>query len=214
VEWAKRLRTGWLKKVGFSAAALPALALASLAGVPFTAGAVTRWRLYGALLAGAKPSLFISLWVADALLAGGLWLTWNAIWRQARLSHSRPPAWAAMTFLALGTIVLGLAPRLLTGHLGLALAPRPGVSVWGLGIVSFLPWLVGAWLARVVEGADFPLQHLRRTLKLDVAFGAADWLGQKGVTALNWLAQVGEGEGWWGWALIILALAALYLSVR
>jgi hypothetical protein len=213
LDWGKRLRARG-PKLGLSAAVLPALALLSLAGVPLTAGALTRGRLYATLLGQGRPLLFLALWAADALFAGGLWLAWQAILRQAGKVRVRLPALAAMASVALCILVLGLSPRILTGQVGLALPPRPDVSLWGLGLISFLPWLVGAWLARVAVGVGIPLRDLRRTITLDAAFGAADWLGQKVVTAVNWLGTVGEGEGWWGWALIVLALAALYLSVR
>jgi hypothetical protein len=208
-----RLRAQRLK-LGLSAAVLPTLALLSLAGVPLTVGAATRSRLYGALLGQGRPLLLITLWAGDALLAGGLWLAWQAIERHAPGERLRPHALAAMVFLALCTVALALAPGILTGHVGLELPARPAVSVWGVGLLSFLPWLVGAWLARTAAGAGFPFERLRRAITLDAAFGAADRLGQQLVTAANWLRTVGEGEGWWGWALIILSLAALYLSVR
>ena len=208
----RRLRGSWPAKPW--AAVLPALALASLAGVPLTVGAVTRWHLYGTLLGDGRSTLLIALWVADTLLAGGLWLAWKAIGRQAVELVPRVAALVAMAVLATCSIVLGLAPRILTGHVGLTPAPPPGVSVWGLGLISFLPWLLGAWLARVVGAVGGYLQRLRRPINLDVGFGAVDWLGQKLVSAVYWLGSIGEGEGWWGWALIILALGALYLAVR
>jgi hypothetical protein len=39
------------------------------------------------------------------------------------------------------------------------------------------------------------------------------WVGKRLEGLVFWLGQVGEGGGWWGWALIILALGAIFLLV-
>jgi hypothetical protein len=89
-----------------------------------------------------------------------------------------------------------------------------GVSRWGLGLLYVLPWLVGAWLSRASRSVGSLVARIRREVGLDRWFGGLAQVGQRAVTAVYWLGSVGEGEGWWGWALIILALAALFLAGR
>ena len=93
-------------------------------------------------------------------------------------------------------------------------ADPPDVSVWGLGFVFLLPWLVGIWLVHVRNWSEGLLNPVRQVIGLDWLYRAADWLGQRFVTAVHWVGLVGEGEGWWGWALIILALGTMFLTLR
>ena len=53
------------------------------------------------------------------------------------------------------------------------------------------------------------LDMARRLLSLDWFYRAASTVGRWLAGAAYWLSQVGEGEGWWGWALIILAVGAV-----
>jgi hypothetical protein len=192
---------------------VPALALASLAGLPLTAGGVTRWHLYGALLARNRPVLLATLWIGDVLLAAGLWLAWEKV-QQEKAPRLRPFAFLAAEILAVCTVTLGLASHLLSAGTGLDALPRSGVSAWGLGLLCVLPWLLGVWLVRAAGSATGALQRLRRSANLELLLGALGWLGRKLETAVYWLGSVGEGEGWWGWVLVILALGALYLAMR
>jgi len=208
VGWG-RLRGSWLAKRG--AVLLPAVALASLAGVPLTAGSRVRWHLYGALLAGAHPLLLAALWTSDAFLAGGLILAWKGTLRQTEAPRPRWSALGTLVLLAASSIALWLAPFLLSTSPGLPTVPRADVSAWGIGLLFILPWLLGAWLAKVAGPTEDVLGRLRRIANLERLFRPAEWLGRKLLTAVYWLGSVGEGEGWWGWALIVLALGALYL---
>jgi len=210
-EGRSRLQGSWLARRG--ATLLPALALGSLAGVPLTVGAVIRWHLYGVLLAGAHPLLLAALWASDAFLAGGLILAGRGIRGQAD-GRARWSALVGMVILAAFSILLWLAPRFLSSDVVLPALPRAGVSAWGIGILFVLPWLVGAWLAKIAESVTGALRRLRRVASLERAAGPAQWLGQGLLTAVYWLGSVGEGDGWWGWALIVLALGALYLVAR
>jgi hypothetical protein len=49
---------------------------------------------------------------------------------------------------------------------------------------------------------------------LDWFYRAAGWLGERLVSAVHWLGRAGEGEGWWGWALIVVALGTIFLLGR
>ena len=88
------------------------------------------------------------------------------------------------------------------------------VSVWGLGLIYVLPWLVGSWLARVTGPTKRLLAPVLRLTSLDRVFRATARAGQWLVDAVYWVGSVGEGEGWWAWALIILAVGTLFLAAR
>ncbi|NIV30370.1 MAG: hypothetical protein GWN58_13005 [Anaerolineae bacterium] len=88
------------------------------------------------------------------------------------------------------------------------------VSVWGLGLLYLLPWLLGVWLARFT---GFQRRHLERiwdAVSLNWLYQGAGWAGQRLVDVAHWLSRVGEGDGWWGWALIILALGVILFTIR
>jgi hypothetical protein len=191
-------------------AILPILALASLAGAPLTAGAVGRWALYGTLLHEQMGAQLIVVLIADTFLAAALWTAAGAILKQAKGHRTSVTALVAMIALAIPLIALGIAP----GTLDLASTEVPDVSVWGLGLVYVLPWLVGGWLARVGVRLGDLTRGVRAIVDLDWLYRATSWIGQRLVGGVFWLGQVGEGEGWWGWALIILALGAILLTVR
>jgi formate hydrogenlyase subunit 3/multisubunit Na+/H+ antiporter MnhD subunit len=190
-------------------ALLPVIALASIAGAPVTAGFRQRWPLYAALLREGSPNLLLLL-VADVFLLGAFWVVLGPVLRQAGRRRIAPLANLVMGLLALGLVVAGVSP----GGFGLKPALPAGVSVWGLGLLFMLPWLFGAWVARWGSRlADYaPL--LRSAVELDWLYRAASWLGRRLMEPFYWLGQVGEGEAWWGWALIILALGAVFLAAR
>jgi hypothetical protein len=80
-----------------------------------------------------------------------------------------------------------------------------------VGFLFILPWLVGTWLFILSIRHTGPLDRLRRLVSLHGPYRAARWAGDRLIGVLHWLSQVGEGDGWWGWALILLALGALLL---
>lgn len=193
---------------------LPAVALVSLVGAPFTVGARGRWPFYAVLLKeGESLTLLVAL-VADALLATGLWTALTLILTHKKGRRPKPAALLAMFVLVIVLIALGIAPNTLNEHLHLAPVRAPDVSVWGLGFIYLLPWLLGAWLARVGAPARRYLDLARPFVSLDWLFQAAGWVGHRLVGAIGWLGRVGEGEGWLGWALIILALGVIFLTAR
>ncbi|HNS50887.1 MAG TPA: hypothetical protein PKO09_06865 [Anaerolineae bacterium] len=207
----ERLKASWLARRG--AVLLPGVALASLAGVPMTAGSVSRWHSYGALLASAQPLPLAGYLVSDALLAAGLILAWRKLVCKA---GGRRPGWVAlgmMGLLSAASIALWLVPSL-WGRLGLPALQPVEISPWGVGILYVLPWLLGAWLAKAVGSVEGFLLHLRRGVSVEGALRPAEWLAEKVLAVVYWVGSVGEGEGWWGWALVVLALGALYLAAR
>ena len=111
-------------------------------------------------------------------------------------------------------ILLGIAPGSVAGALDLEPANVPEVSVWGLGLVYVLPWLLGSWLAHTGSQLERYFEHVRQIVSLNWLYRLLDWIGQRLAGASYWLSRVGEGEGWWGWALIILALGAMFLTTR
>jgi hypothetical protein len=156
----------------------------------------------------------IGVLIADTLLAAGLWLAFRMVLRQVGAHRPRPTALLAMLALVVLLILVGVAPDFLPGTLDLSSVDQPEISVWGLGLVYVLPWLAGGWLARIGLRVAEPLQRVASIASLDWLFRATNWIAQKLVGGIYWLGRVGEGEGWWGWALIILALGAIMLTVR
>jgi hypothetical protein len=187
----------WGLGLGRRAVALmPALALASLAGFPLTVGAVGRWQLYAALLRTGNGLLF-GLVVADTLLAAALWHVVRFLPQQVR--EQRCPLRPSLTLVLL---------------FGLNATAFPDVSLWGLGLLYVVPWLLGAWLARVSAQLAAVPAVLGQIVGLDWLYRAGTGLFERLGNAVYWLGQVGEGEGWWGWVLIVLGLGAMFLSGR
>jgi hypothetical protein len=201
-----RWRDSWVARRG--AALLPALALASLAGLPFTAGARARWPLYAGLLHGGNSGL-LALLLADTMLAAGLWLGLRSLFTPVR--RPRPLALVGMLFLAAVLLLAGLGGG---ASLGWQAVRIDGVSRWGMGLLYILPWLVGIWLASLAARWRKVAPLVQSAVRLDWLYRAAGKLGGYLEGAGYWLGQVGEGDGWWGWALIILALGAIFLSGR
>jgi hypothetical protein len=204
----ERWRGSWPARHG--AALFPAIALASLAGLPLTIGALGRWPFYATLLKSGQASMLIAVVVADASLAAGLWLALGTILKQDGEQRPNLAALLALAGLAVAVLIIGIAP----GAVGLERMESQGVSFWALGVVYVLPWLVGGWLTRVRARSGDYVAAVRRIVGLGWVYRAANWAGQRLVTVVHWLGQVGEGEAWWGWALVILALGAMLLIIR
>lgn len=190
-------------------ALLPAIALASIAGVPMTAGFRQRWPLYAALLEEGNPSLLL-VFVADVFVVAGFWLALGPTLRGADRRRSAPASLLAVSLLVALLIVAGVS----ADGFGLKPVSRADVSVWGLGLLFVLPWLVGTWLARWRSHLANYAQPIQSIVNLGWFYRTASWAGQRLTGLVYWLGQVGEGEGWWGWALIVLALGAVFLTAR
>jgi hypothetical protein len=204
-------QNSWLGRYG--AALLPAVALASLMGAPFTVGARGRWPVYALGLKRGDASLLIFL-AADTFLAAGLWIGATTIFRQARRQRIPGAALVAMLALIIPLIVWGIAPGVLSDDLGLKKVEASGVSAWGLGLVYVLPWLLGAWLGRVRRSLEHFTVRVHDAVNLDWLYRTAGWVGDRLAGVVRWLGIVGEGDGWWGWVLILLALGVFLLAVQ
>jgi len=209
----RRPRLAWLGRL--LAALLPAVALASLAGLPLTVGAAGRWRLYGGMLGQEQAGLLLVVLLSDSLLVAGLWAVLRTL--DPREDRVSLPRLAAMILLVAGIILWGVAPGRLLAAVGLTSVQATGVSVWGIGLLYVLPWLVGTWLA--YAGARRPayadrLRQVARGSHAGQIYRAVAWAGAQVAGALHWLGQVGEGGGWWGWALIVLAVGVLLTAAR
>ena len=195
---------------------LPSIVLASLAGLPLTVGAVGRWHLYGGILSQGQAGLLLVVLLSDSLLIAGLWAAFRALLKQKDGRVSVASA-AAMIALVLASAMWGVAPSGLSTTVGLSPVRSPDVSVWGIGLLYTLPWLVGTWLAyasvRRPVYADW-LRHIAHRSRLGRVVQAVAWAGGQLTGAVYWLGQVGEGGGWWGWALIVLAVGALLSVAR
>jgi hypothetical protein len=191
---------------------VPAIALASLASAPLTAGARGRWYLYAAWLERSNSSLLFAL-AADAFLVAGLWIALGTFLTRARTHRPRASTLLASAALSIPIVVLGIAPGALGDGLGLQHQAPSDVSIWGLGLLYMAPWLLGAWLARMSGRLRDRLGLMYELVNLDWLYRAAGWAGQWLVGGIHWLGKVGEGEGWWGWVLIILAIGVILLTV-
>jgi hypothetical protein len=119
-----------------------------------------------------------------------------------------------MTALASLIVVSGILPARFVETVGLPPVNRPDVSILGVGLVYVLPWLAGMWLARIRSRLGNYLDLVQRAASLEWFGRIASWVGQRLAGAIYWLGLVGEGEGWWGWALVILALGTIFLTIR
>jgi phosphate starvation-inducible membrane PsiE len=216
----ERWRRSWLAQHGTTA--LGIVGLASLAGVPLTAGALGRWSFYTTLLYDRQANLLLVALAADTFLAAGLWTALSAALRQSAERRGGLGAVLSMVSLAIVLVGLGIAPGRLYSSLGLEPSAAPQISVWGLGLLFVLPWLLGGWLARFGASlgrsprsiASEAVAVVGRIAEFNWFYQAIGWTAQRLVDAIGWLGCVGEGEAWWGWALIILALGAMFLTVR
>ncbi len=207
----------WLTRLGrLLTVLLPAVALASLAGLPLTVGAVGRWHFYGGILGRGQVALLLIVLLSDSLLIAGLWTAFRTLLenKDGRVSVGKLTAMLALVF---ALVVWGVAPGRLSETVGLSSVRSPGVSAWGIGLLYILPWLTGTWLAYV--GARRPaypdrLRHIARSCPVDRLYRAVAWAGAQLTGAVYWLGQVGEGGGWWGWALIVLAVGVLLSVAR
>jgi hypothetical protein len=201
--WPGRRVLAWLVPL------LPLIVLASLAGAPFTAGARVRWPVYAALLRKASGGLLLLL-AADTFLVAGLGTALRTGLVQARVRRLSTAPLLAMV----GLTFLLVIPAVWPGSLGLRPVRASGVSVWGLGLIFVLPWLLGAWLVRLRARLGEYATTVQSLVELGWLYRVLGWVGQRVVDFLSWLGQVGEGAGWWGWALIVLALGAVFLASR
>jgi hypothetical protein len=192
---------------------LPAIALVSLAGMPLTTGARGRWSVYAALLQVGSPSLLLVL-IGDTLLAAGLWIAIRATWTQPIRRRLDLGCLLAMTGLVALTVTWGVAPGALTDGLELQNARLAGVSIWGLGLLYLLPWLLGVWLVRIRSPLKEYLARVERLVNLDWLDRMVVQIAEQLVRIIHWLGRVGEGDGWWGWALIVLSVGFILLAAR
>jgi hypothetical protein len=115
-----------------------------------------------------------------------------------------------MVAFAGSIILLGIAPD----SLDLRAVEQADVSAWGLGLIYVLPWLAGIWLARATSRLQGHLEPVQQFLELDWLWRGAGRLGQGLAVAVAWIGRLGEGEGWFGWVLIILSIGIVLLTVR
>jgi len=170
--------------------------------------------LYAVLLQEREAGLLMATLAADVLVTAAVCRALARILSAENLQQARPKTWLPMSLLTLAILLLGVAPRFLLSHVALERLTTPGLSVWGLGFLLALPWLVGGWLARTPRLFESQADLVHRIVNLDWLYAVLDWVGKRAAAAVGWLGQVGEGEGWFGWSLVFLALALTLLAFR
>ncbi len=191
----------------------PLLALASLLGVPLSAGLPARLAHIRLTVAAAKPGLVALDLLSASLLAVGV----LALGRQVLAhspQHARPGTMAALALLGTGLFWLGIAPQSLQA----ATVARPDLPWLAGAAMTVAPWLLGAGLYVLARraahrwraGRQFAWQLLRLQW-LGVSLG---WLGRQVAAAGWWVGSILEGGGAMGWALFLLALAATLFLVQ
>jgi NADH:ubiquinone oxidoreductase subunit 2 (subunit N) len=202
------------------------LAIASLMGLPFTMGFVGRATLYRSLLALDRPYLWGLSMVADAVLFAALFRMGSALLSDllGETASSEWTTWgphlAGVIVLAVPLVLLGIHPPLassFTADVDLpAVAELIGQADITLWAVLLLP-LVGGYLLHrgqkaVLEGYATFWKSLAALLRLDWLYYWLWKVGWGSGAVLRGLAQVTEGEGYLGWALLLAFIAFLLLS--
>ncbi len=207
---------------------VPALvAAATLAGVPFTTGMPVR-----AWMDASQFLLLLLLVVADSLAVATVLEN-----RRAVLKDSPAPASASFWLFNLGwpairllvAVGLALVPNLLWGVQPTRLAREAdftnvlsfGRLLLGLGIghalALVLTLALGVGFYQLAHQPNFSRQPLQRRLaavvSLNWAVNGARWLLQWAELGARNILAVVEGEGYLGWVVLALLLAALIMQI-
>ena len=209
--------------------------LASVWGLPLTAGFLYRWGVVRADLEASALLALVFTVLAAAVAAAPLWLIARDLWgmRQVRAGAASPlvrDALLGISLLAVVIIAIGVAPALMapaaeiaSGPLGLSVvadgvrgtSPNMGVLIAGLLLGG---WLAGLGLSRV--RAQLPPDS--RTVRDLTALLSLGWLYRRRwrpvgtvLGLFQTVASLGAGERYVGMLVIfafILALALLAQS--
>lgn len=185
-----------------------ALALASLAGLPFTLGFVGRWFVYRSLIHRGLSVLFAPCLLAEVFLSASLFRIWFS---SLPSKHSLVIHMASSASLAIPLCLLGLFPSLIRGEALPALFRSTGISLWA---VLLLPPLGGYFFHRWGEQPRRLVADPASMLELKWLYGSLNWFLGRVDAIFQWITKVIEGEGYLGWALLLVLLAFLFLWTR
>ncbi|MEA3459249.1 MAG: hypothetical protein U9R11_00985 [Chloroflexota bacterium] len=214
-----------------------ALALASLAGLPFTLGFVGYWLL---LYVFHYSLIFlIPCLLAEVSLSAALFKIWfspcpserspraslgtSQLAEESALScadrgvRERPTPispvahLASSVFLATPLLLFGLFPSLIREEVLPAPFRSMSISLWA---ALLLPPLGGYLLYRWRRVPSWLSTRLAAVFELGWFYDALNWFLAKVEAILLGMAKVLEGEGYLGWALLAVLLALLFLWSR
>jgi hypothetical protein len=193
-------------------AVLPLWAVASLIGLPLTAGLPARLALIHTTLAVGEPGpVLLDIASATLLVVGALALGRRVLDSPAQ--RIGPGTRATLVVLALGLFWLGIAP----GSVTTRTIARPDLSWLSEVAMVSAPWLLGAAVYVVGRRAAQDWRALRQLawqfLHLQWLRAPLGWLGRQAAAVGWWLGDILEGEGSMGWALFLLVLVAILFLV-
>jgi len=207
----------------------PYVGLASLAGIPLTAGFTARWGLATIALAqGLGPIVMISI-VSNVLIVAPLLRRARFLWEQPK-NDNRIPSWAShivlwgLVVLAILIVALGLFPhtldRFATWGLPAATDMVPPMSVKPststMLLITLLIPTVGGYLAHRLWRL-IPAQPSRATtiiaeiVSLDWVYLVLQWLIRKARGILRLGAEFTEQGLYLGWTLVWVLVLLFWL---
>jgi hypothetical protein len=194
--------------------AAPALATASILGLPFTSGWVTHSEIYALLAERGHGNVMAAAVLAEGVALAALWHYWSDLLRP---SESNVVASAASLVAAVPFLVPGLALVILEALSNQALGVRPELPavIW-LAMAGL--WLTTVFLAagrrRWLNSIVGPAGQLAPILDLGWAFaGLGRGLDYVARRMLRFRLAV-EGEHYLGWLVLLALTGVLVVLLR
>jgi len=207
----------------------PFIGLASLAGIPPTAGFAARWGLVAIALTQGRGAIVVIFTISNVLIVAPLLRRAHFLWGQS-CDEDSIPSWASrialggLVVLAILIVALGLFPHTLdrfatwgppatTGMVS-PLSVKPSTST--MLLITLLIPTVGGYLAHRLW-LLIPPQLSRVTtifaeiLSLDWVYLSLQWLIRKARSILRIGAEFTEGGLYLGWTLVWVLVLLFWL---